>query len=141
MPALTNARNTAERVLMIRNLPLAANARVFQGGIVAVHVSGGSAAFAQAGITATTLRGVGVALATVDNTGGAAGAKQAEVKRGCHRFTNSAAGDLITRADIGSDCFIVDDQTVAKTNGTNTRSVAGRVADVDADGVWVDFVY
>ena len=25
------------------------------------------------------------------------------------------------------------------TNGSNTRSVAGKVFDVDADGVWVDF--
>ena len=41
--------------------------------------------------------------------------------------------------DIGKDCFIVDDQTVAKTNGANTRSRAGKVFDVDADGVWVDF--
>ena len=31
------------------------------------------------------------------------------------------------------------DQTVAKTNGGNTRSRAGKVFDVDADGVWVDF--
>lgn len=38
---------------------------------------------------------------------------------------------------MGADCFIVDDQTVAKTNGTNTRSRAGIVAAVDADGVWV----
>lgn len=42
-----------------------------------------------------------------------------------------------TAADIGSDCYIVDDQTVAKTNGTNTRSVAGKIMDVDAQGVWV----
>ena len=38
---------------------------------------------------------------------------------------------------MGSDCYIVDDQTVAKTNGTNTRSVAGKIIAVDADGVWV----
>ena len=49
------------------------------------------------------------------------------------------AADAITLADIGKDCFIVDDQTVAKTDGAGTRSRAGRVFDVDADGVWVDF--
>ena len=47
------------------------------------------------------------------------------------------AGDLIAQADVGADCYIVDDQTVAKTNGTNTRSVAGKIIAVDADGVWV----
>ena len=56
-----------------------------------------------------------------------------------HHFANSASADLISLADIGADCYIVDDQTVAKTSGTNTRSVAGKVFDVDADGVWVDF--
>ena len=34
-------------------------------------------------------------------------------------------------------CYVVDDETVAKTNGTNTRSRAGVVVDVDAQGVWV----
>ena len=55
------------------------------------------------------------------------------------QFANSAATDAITLADIGKDCFIVDDQTVAKTDGSGTRSRAGRVFDVDADGVWVEF--
>ena len=52
---------------------------------------------------------------------------------------NSAAADQITAADIGNDCYGVDDQTVAKTNGANTRSVAGKIYDVDAQGVWVKF--
>jgi hypothetical protein len=42
-------------------------------------------------------------------------------------------------ADVGKQCYLVDDQTVAKTDGTNTRSPAGFVRDVDADGVWVEF--
>ena len=46
---------------------------------------------------------------------------------------------FIAAADIGNNCYVVDDQTVAKTNGTNSRSVAGKVHDVDAIGVWVDF--
>ena len=59
------------------------------------------------------------------------------MRRGCFRFANSVAADLIALADIGADCFIVDDQTVAKTNGGATRSIAGKIRDVDADGVWV----
>lgn len=47
--------------------------------------------------------------------------------------------DAIALADIGSDCYIVDDQTVAKTSGSATRSVAGKIFDVDAAGVWVNF--
>ena len=45
---------------------------------------------------------------------------------------------MITQAEIGDACYIVDDETVAKTSGGNTRSVAGEIVDVDDDGVWVD---
>ena len=54
-------------------------------------------------------------------------------------FANSAAADAIAIGDIGAVCFAVDDQTVAKTNGSSTRSPAGIVEDVDATGVWVRF--
>ena len=74
----------------------------------------------------------------MDNSAGANGALNANVRRGTFRFLNSSAGDLIALSDIGASCYIVDDQTVAKTNGGTTRSVAGKIRDVDADGVWVE---
>ena len=61
-----------------------------------------------------------------------------KVRRGCFRFANSASADAIALADVGADCYIVDDQTVALTNGSSTRSVAGKIHDVDSSGVWVD---
>jgi hypothetical protein len=76
----------------------------------------------------------------VDNTGGADGAATVTVRRGIFPFANSANADAISRANIGATVYVVDDQTVALTNGTNTRSAAGRVYDVDADGVWVEIV-
>ena len=79
-----------------------------------------------------------MALEQVDNLSGAAGAVRIQSSRGVFPFANSAAGDQITRADIGANAYIVDDQTVAKTNGTNTRSVAGVIRDVDSDGVWIE---
>ena len=53
------------------------------------------------------------------------------------RSANSAAADLIAQADVGKLCHVVDDQTVAKTDGTGTRSRAGIVARVETAGVWV----
>ena len=53
------------------------------------------------------------------------------------QFANSTAADLITRADIGNTAFIVDDQTVAKTDNSAARKAAGKIIDVDAGGVWV----
>ncbi len=54
-------------------------------------------------------------------------------------FDSAGGADAITFDDIGATCYVVDDQTVALTNGTGTRSVAGKIHDVDAAGVWVVF--
>jgi hypothetical protein len=34
---------------------------------------------------------------------------------------------------------LVDDQTLAATDGAGTRSEAGDIYDVDDDGVWIEF--
>ncbi len=131
---LTSARATVEKAGRDNVFPLAANAVVFQGGIVCIDTADN---MAKRGAVSTTLKTVGIAEESVSNAGGAAGAKSVRVKRGVFAFRNSAAGDLIVRGDIGSSCFIVDDDQVAKTNGGSTRSVAGIIENVDAEGVWV----
>jgi hypothetical protein len=138
MAALTQERDTKRRIGEMGVGPVAAATKIFAGSIVCAQTG---AAFLTKGATATTLRGIGVAEETADNTAGAAGAINVKYRRDgwFGPFANSSAGDLITLADVGADCFIVDDQTVAKTNGTNTRSVAGKVRDVDASGVWIEF--
>lgn len=135
MTALTAGRNTPFRDGARRNFPLAASTKVFAGSLVALSSTG----FLVPASTATTLTCVGRAEADVDNSAGANGALSCEVAGGIFRFANSAAADLIARSDIGANCYAVDDQTVAKTNGTSTRSVAGKIYDVDAQGVWVQF--
>lgn len=135
MPAALTDRDTRTRDGVMRNFPVAANALVY-AGVMAVLSAGNLTK----GITGVGLVSVGVTRERIDNTGGAAGAIRGNVHRGVFGpFANSAAGDLIAVADIGTDCYIVDDSTVAKTSGSATRSVAGKVFDVSADGVWVDF--
>lgn len=134
MAALTSPRNTPARDGKCFGLPVAADTKIHAGSIVVL-----AGLYAEPGSTALNLRAVGRAEDTVDNTGGAAGAMNVPVTRGVFRFANSAAGDAITRAEYGLDCYVVDDQTVAKTDGAGTRSKAGIVRDVDADGVWVEF--
>ena len=134
MAALTAARNTPERAGYVIGYPVKASVRPIQGGIAVLN-----AGYAAPGTTALNLVAIGRFEETVDNTAGSNGDVSVQVKRGTFKFGNSSAGDLIAQADVGADCYIVDDQTVAKTNGSNTRSVAGKVFDVDADGVWVDF--
>ncbi len=135
MSALTQDRNTVRRDGWNISLPVAAAKKIYAGSLVARDANGD----ATPGATATTLLGIGRAEEYVDNSGGAAGGKTVNVSKGVFLFVNSEGADLIARADIGNACYIVDDQTVAKTDGTATRSIAGKVLDVDADGVWVEF--
>lgn len=133
--ALTKDRNTPRRLEPAERIfDMAAATEIFAGALTALDASGN----ATPGATATDLTAAGVAQEHVDNSSGSAGDKTVKVRRGVFRFKNSAGADEITAAEIGSDCYIVDDETVAKTDGTATRSVAGKVYDVDAQGVWVE---
>ncbi|HEU4408118.1 MAG TPA: hypothetical protein VFS43_22845 [Polyangiaceae bacterium] len=117
-------------------VPVAANTTIFQGAMVDKAATGG---MAKPGAANTTDKCLGVAQSTVVN-GAVAGANKVVLAYGVWKMRNSSAGDLITEADIGNDCFLVDDETVARTNGTNTRHVAGEVYKLDADGgVFVHF--
>lgn len=134
MSATSNERNTSRRDGKQLSFPAAASKCL--AGTIAVLNSAGNA---EMGTTATGKVSVGVFEETVDNTGGAAGGVQVAVRRGVFQFANSASTDLLANTDIGATCYIVDNQTVAKTSATNTRSVAGVVRSVDANGVWVEF--
>lgn len=135
MAALTKGRNTQERLAGRRQFPVKAGVRIFPGAQAAVDASGRAVPMT----TALGLKGVGRAEAEYDNRLGADGAIQATVSAGVFVFANSAGADEITKADIGADCYGVDDQTVAKTSATNTRSVAGKVFDVTSEGVSVSY--
>ncbi len=134
MPPLTAERNTVARTGTRLNLAMAAAVLIYAGALVARDAAGN----AIPGATAVGLLGAGRAVETVDNSLGLAGATEVEIDKGTFRFDNLGA-DPVTIANIGSSCFIVDDQTVAATDGGATRSIAGTVFDVDAQGVWVTF--
>lgn len=124
--------NGSSVIPMIHDFPMKGGVKIFSGALVALN-----AGYAAPGATATGRIVVGVAQQTVDNTAGADGAKRVRVFAGVFQLKNSSAGDLIAQADVGADCFMVDDETVAKTNGGSTRSRAGKVIAVDSGGVWV----
>ncbi|MFZ5653173.1 MAG: hypothetical protein ACOY42_02050 [Pseudomonadota bacterium] len=133
MTAATQNRNTRQRAGLARGYPIAAGVHAYAGAIAVLNASG----YCAPATTATGLVPLGRFAEEYDNTGGANGAATIEVERGIFQYANSASADEITAADIGKKCYLVDDQTVAKTNGTNTRSIAGIVDGVDALGVWV----
>jgi hypothetical protein len=132
MTALSADRNTP-RLEGDRRVGSAAAVKIFAGALVMRDASG----FITKGQTALGLRGAGRAERAVDNSAGSAGDRDVPYRAGLFRFVNSASADEITAADIGKLCYAVDDQTVAKTNGSNTRSAAGIVAGVDSLGIHV----
>ncbi|WP_226557855.1 hypothetical protein [Salipiger thiooxidans] len=135
MAALTAGRLTPRREGDFLSGAVAAATTLFAGAMVMRNATG----FLVAGQTATALVGVGVADAEANNSGGAAGDITARIRTGIFRMANSTSTDEIDAGDIGAVAYAVDDQTVALTDGTGTRSPAGIIADVDDQGVWVRF--
>lgn len=140
MAALTGNRDTPEKASGYSQLHSgvgASSTQFYKGGIVVIDQADGLLKKAS---TATGLIAIG--RCSEDVLTGASNARRINCKSGIFKYGNSASADLIAADDIGKDCFLVDDQTVALTNGTNTRSRAGKVYDVDPDGgVWVAFSF
>ncbi|WP_337267066.1 hypothetical protein [Oryzifoliimicrobium ureilyticus] len=132
MTALSADRMTPQRQRNVRSFPVKAAATIYAGGMAAIDATGNLVAAS----AVAALKVVGRNERRVTNSG-ADGSIRADVKPGTFRWANSASTDLITAADIGNDCYVVDDQTVAKTSNSNARPVAGTIYDVDSQGVWV----
>lgn len=132
MVALTADRNTAMKQGDLRVGLVGAATKTFKGAIVMRNAAG----YLIKGATAVGSFGVGISQTYADNTAGANGALSINWRPGVAYLANLAA-DLCLVTDIGAKCWIADDQTVARTNGGATRSPAGVIEDVDANGVWV----
>lgn len=110
-----------------------ANAVIDQGNLVVLDATG----YAILADEATGLLPVGRAEASVDATGLASGVLKLKCRLGAFKFKNSAAADAITVTEMLKDVYIIDGETVAKTSGSATRSIAGKVLAVETDGVTV----
>lgn len=136
MPMLAADKNYARRLPGDRNFPVAAGEDIRMGSGVIVETATGLAR--RAGSAAG--KSVGVAKFRANNTGGIASAISVEVESDyCVAMLNSGGADAITLANVGDDCFWVDDQTLALTNGGGTRSRAGKIHNVTEAGVWLRF--
>lgn len=131
MTALTQGRNTPEAAGDVEEYPVLAATTCYEGGIAVLDGDG----YAKPGVTATGLVAVGRFDRRADNSAGASGDIRAKVRKGVFRFANSAGADEVLISHVGDNCYIVDDQTVAIV--ATGRSIAGRVEQVDDQGVWV----
>lgn len=98
---------------------------IYPGALVALNTDGYIEPARSTGTSPTTLKAVGFATplaqqlrgGVIDTTALDPGDKECQVDSGVGLLKNSADTDEITAADIGSDCYMVDDQTVARTDG------------------------
>jgi hypothetical protein len=134
MTAMNAARQPVEMEGVYSPAPVKGATTILQGALVVME-----SGLAVPGKTALNLIVLGISEETVVNAG-ADGAAKVIPKRGVFKFFNHGA-DAILAGDVGKDCYLVDDQTVAKGSGTNTRSVAGKIISVESDGVFVRVGY
>jgi len=135
MAVLTEDRQLEARESKSYVYGVADGAKIFHGAIVCKNATG----YAVKGSADNTLIPLGISEQFVDNTDGGDGDLTVSVREGVFKCDNSGAADEITIAELGQTCYIVDDQTVAKTNGAGARPAAGYIRAVDDDGVWVEF--
>lgn len=119
-----------------------ANVRILKGAQVAIDSAG--RAMPAGLVAAGALFAVGKSSAEYDNRtnspylSGSADACQVAVEFGTFGYVSATGGgDDIAIDDVGKVCYMVDDQTVALTNGTDTRGIAGYIVEVRDGLVWV----
>ena len=136
MSALKQERNTpqygVEVMPQLLSYPVAAGVHLYQGGLAVLK--GG---YVEPGQSAADLITLGRVEQGIDNTQGQAGEQKVLVRQGVFLWNNSADGEAVRAQDVGADCYVVDDQTVARTDGNDARSRAGKVVQVEPQGVWV----
>ncbi|RRW90600.1 hypothetical protein [Pandoraea apista] len=133
MSATAQDRNTPFKDCELVSVPVKGATLIHAGVIVCADATG----HAIEGKAAADLTYLGRAEQYIDNTKGPDGAAVVLVRRGkAFKWANEPT-DSVKQPMLGKRCFLVDNQTVAATDGGGKRSRAGTVAGIDADGVWV----
>ena len=144
MSALTAARKELQMGVPPEVIPgtidvkLKAAAKVYVGGVVATDATGyGIAASALTGLICAGIAKPKVGYPQVyDNTSGASGDIVAPVQQGVFSFNVGGSGDVLAQADVGQPVFLIDDNTVGKTDGGATpRPIAGILVGFGPGGV------
>ena len=122
--SLNSERNTPYRKGELRTF--AAGGTIYAGGLAALDSNGKA-------VAATPTSGA-IVVGVAQNTASSGG--KVDVKRGVFPF-EVASGATITLADVKKPVYVVDDQTVTPVS-SGAAIEAGKVFDVDGEGVWVE---
>ncbi|WP_151710074.1 hypothetical protein [Acinetobacter brisouii] len=119
-------------------IALLANALVLQGTFAVINADGYAIASTDVGGANQTC--LGIWDHSAENTG-ADGEIIATANCNKQFLVRNSNTDPVNQTDLGNQVYIEDNQTVAKTDGTGTRSLAGRFMGFDTqynDCVWVE---
>jgi len=128
-------RSGSQAVSMrLKSAPVAASTVIYGGSIVAINQAG----YAVPASADPTLFVVGVAVATADNSTGAAAAILVDIERGVFSMNNSSSTSALTDNDIGRVCYAADDNTVARITAIGTLPPVGKCMGLDGTDVLVE---
>ncbi len=119
-------------------IPLLAAAVILQGTFAVVDGTGHGIASDDVGGADQIC--LGIWDHSAENTG-ANGDLLGLVHRNKQFLVRNSTADPVTQADFGIQVYVEDNQTIAKTDGAGTRSLAGRFMGFDTqfdDCVWVE---
>jgi hypothetical protein len=131
MSALAADRITQTKLPGLQSYPVAAATKIYAGSMVAIN---GADGFAVPAADTDLFLVQGIALATVDNSGGADGDKRVQV------FAPVIArlkGATLEQNDVGKVVYVIDDETVDETAGTNSVKAGVLVEYISASEGWV----
>ena len=125
MPSLTQDRNTPRRAGATTLVADTVAAAIFVGAMYTLDATGA----AKPAVAADKKPVRAVCTERID----AGSTDLVKGERAVFCFENSTGVAEIKRPDIGSNAYVADDHTVAKSGS----SIAGEVIDIDDFGVWV----
>ena len=136
MSALTTARSTWRRAITAISLPLPTGQTATEGGQACLDTANPGAVY-PAVSGSTTLIPIGKFLATLANTSGGNLPVQVEltVEVWCRNWDSVTGAGAVTISNQLQEVYMVSDHEVSTTSGTNSK--AGRVWDVNGDGIWI----
>lgn len=140
MSALTSARSTWKRALSTVQLPLPTAYTAYAGGVACLDTASPGAVYPAAAASSTQIP-VGVFVNTVANTSGANVNVTVElnVEVWCRNWDSVTGAGAVTISNLLQEVYMASDHEVTTTAGSNSK--AGRVWDVDGNGVWIQSAF
>ena len=136
MSALTSARSTWSRKIPIISLPMPSGQTCYVGSMMALDTANPGKVY-PCTTSVSTQTPIGKALVSVANTSGANVNVNVElnVEVTCRNWDSVTGAGAVTISNQLAEVYIASDHEVTTTSGSN--GYAGRVWDVNGDGVWV----